>query len=78
MPYHYDLETVPTGTACRNILPWIKAKGLHDSAKSLPGMARWAERRHIIDTKSLSLEEIECIMTVAADCKRLHNKSTAH
>ena len=45
--------------------------------KSLPGMARWAERRHIIDTKSLSLEEIECIMTVAADCKRLHNKSTA-
>lgn len=45
--------------------------------KNLPGLTRWAERRHIIDTKSLSLEEIECIMTVAAACKDLHDKGVA-
>jgi aspartate carbamoyltransferase catalytic subunit len=45
--------------------------------RNLPGVARWAERRHIIDTKNLSLEEIECIMSLAATCKNLHDKASA-
>jgi aspartate carbamoyltransferase catalytic subunit len=45
--------------------------------RNLPGMLRWAERKHIIDTKTLSLEEIECIMSVATVCKRLHDMSIA-
>jgi len=45
--------------------------------RDLPGMQRWAERRHLVDTKDLSLEEIECIMSIAAVCKRLHDMAIA-
>jgi aspartate carbamoyltransferase catalytic subunit len=45
--------------------------------RDIPGMARWAERRHIIDTKDLSLEEIDCIMSVATVCKQLHDMAVA-
>jgi aspartate carbamoyltransferase catalytic subunit len=40
-------------------------------------MQRWQERRHLIDTKDLSLEEIDCIMLVAAQCKRLKDMELA-
>ncbi|HEY9776248.1 MAG TPA: aspartate carbamoyltransferase catalytic subunit [Planktothrix sp.] len=45
--------------------------------RDLPGMQRWSERRHLIDTKDLSLEEIDCIMSVASVCKRLYDMQLA-
>jgi aspartate carbamoyltransferase catalytic subunit len=45
--------------------------------KDVAGMARWAERKHLLDTKDLSLEEIECIMNLGATCKKLHDQGGA-
>lgn len=64
MPDHISTESTKRVTT--TLLP-----------RDLPGIARWAERRHVLDTKGLSLEEIECIMNVATVCKRLHDMQVA-
>lgn len=43
----------------------------------LPGMRQWAQRRHLVDTKDLTHEEIDCIMSLASVCKRMHELSPA-
>lgn len=41
----------------------------------LPGTQEWARRRHLVDTRDLSIDEIQCVISVAENCKRLHNLS---
>ncbi|MGH9552122.1 MAG: hypothetical protein ACRD3W_22230, partial [Terriglobales bacterium] len=43
--------------------------------RDLPGMKGWTRRRHIVDTKDLTIEEIDCIMFVAGVCKRVHDNT---
>ncbi|HEY9712130.1 MAG TPA: aspartate carbamoyltransferase catalytic subunit [Chroococcales cyanobacterium] len=42
-----------------------------------PGIEAWSKRRHLLDTDDLTVEEIDCIMSVAAACKKLKEMSAA-
>lgn len=48
-----------------------------DFPQHSPGMKLWAERRHVLDTKDLTIDEIETLMSVASVCKRLHSTGAA-
>lgn len=43
----------------------------------IPGADLWTKRRHLLDTADLSVQEIECLMTLAVRCKKLHETTRA-
>lgn len=49
---------------------------LIDLSRSKAGRL-WRERGHLLDTKDLAEEEIDCLVAVAARCKALHTKGVA-
>lgn len=45
--------------------------------EDFPGLASWRKRRHLLDTKDLTVDEIECLIAVAQCCKDIHRQSRA-
>ena len=41
---------------------------------NLPGLNAWKARRHLLDTKDLSVEEVDALISVAKLCKEIHSK----
>ncbi len=44
---------------------------------NLPGLSAWKKRRHLLDTKDLTVEEVETLIAVAKLCKDIHSKGRA-
>jgi aspartate carbamoyltransferase catalytic subunit len=44
---------------------------------NLPGLSAWKERRHLLDTKDLTVEEVEALIAVAKLCKQIHSRGRA-
>lgn len=42
-----------------------------------PGLEAWKARRHLLDTKDLSVEEVEALIAVAKICKKIHSRGRA-
>lgn len=42
-----------------------------------PGLDAWRKRRHLLDTKDLTVEEVEGLIALSKVCKRLHKRSKA-
>ena len=43
----------------------------------VPGLSAWKKRRHLLDTKDMSVEEVEALIAVAKLCKQIHSKGRA-
>lgn len=42
-----------------------------------PGAQLWKARRHLLDTRDLTRTEVDCLLALAASCKKFHLEGTA-